>query len=40
VEVLDDWIAHSALYLYYFNRTNTPKKLRVFIEFLKEEFGT
>ncbi|MGY2291611.1 LysR substrate-binding domain-containing protein [Pseudomonas sp. SDO528_S397] len=38
VQVLDDWIAHSALYLYYFNRENTPKKLRVFIDYLKHEF--
>lgn len=39
VTVLDDWVTHSALYLYYFNRANTPKKLRVFIDFLKEEIG-
>ncbi|KAF1008345.1 MAG: hypothetical protein GAK32_02143 [Pseudomonas fluorescens] len=38
VEVLSDWIPDSAMYLYYFNRDNTPKKLRVFIDYLKDEF--
>ena len=39
VEVLADWITHSALYLYYFNRSNTPKKLRVFIDYLQQELN-
>ena len=39
VEVLGDWITHSALYLYYFNRSNTPKKLRVFIDYLHAQLG-
>ncbi|WP_160328450.1 MULTISPECIES: hypothetical protein [Pseudomonas] len=29
--------AHSALYLYDFNRSNTPKKLRVFIDYLQTQ---
>lgn len=34
--VLEDWSAPSTLYLYYFNRAHLPKKLRVFIDFVKE----
>ncbi|MGF6125201.1 DNA-binding transcriptional LysR family regulator [Pseudomonas frederiksbergensis] len=37
VAVLDDWIPAGTLYLYYFERNNTPKKLRAFIDFLKGE---
>ncbi|MBK5413210.1 LysR substrate-binding domain-containing protein [Pseudomonas sp. TH31] len=35
VSVLEDWVPTSTLYLYYFERNNTPKKLRAFIDFLK-----
>jgi DNA-binding transcriptional LysR family regulator len=37
VSVLEDWIPTGGLYLYYFERQNTPKKLRAFIDFLKAE---
>lgn len=37
VSVLEDWVPTSTLYLYYFERNNTPKKLRAFIDFLKGE---
>ncbi|MDN3223882.1 LysR family transcriptional regulator [Pseudomonas nunensis] len=37
VSVLDDWVPAGTLYLYYFERNNTPKKLRAFIDFLKGE---
>ncbi|MHC6226330.1 LysR family transcriptional regulator [Pseudomonas sp. X10] len=37
VAVLEDWSPPGTLYLYYFNRTNMPKKLRAFIDFLKHE---
>ncbi|MEB0048447.1 MULTISPECIES: LysR family transcriptional regulator [unclassified Pseudomonas] len=35
VSVLEDWVPTSTLYLYYFERSNTPKKLRAFIDFVK-----
>ncbi|WP_454727025.1 MULTISPECIES: LysR family transcriptional regulator [Cupriavidus] len=35
VSVLDGWIPRAGLYLYYYNRTGMPKKLRVFIDFAK-----
>ena len=37
VSVLEDWVPTSTLYLYYFERNNTPKKLRAFIDFLKAQ---
>ncbi|MFJ7795960.1 LysR family transcriptional regulator [Pseudomonas sp. NPDC096950] len=40
VSVLDDWVPAGTLYLYYFERNNTPKKLRAFIDFLKEQAET
>lgn len=40
VSVLDDWVPTGTLYLYYFERNNTPKKLRAFIDFLKEQAET
>ncbi|MFT4504797.1 LysR family transcriptional regulator [Caballeronia sp. 15711] len=36
VNVLDDWIPHEALYLYYYNPSGLPRKLRVFIDFVRE----
>jgi len=35
VSVLEDWIPTGGMFLYYFERQNTPKKLRAFIDFLK-----
>lgn len=35
VNVLDAWIPRTGLYLYYYNRTGMPKKLRVFIDFAR-----
>ena len=40
VSVLDDWVPSGTLYLYYFERNNTPKKLRAFIDFLKAQPDT
>ncbi|MGH8415850.1 MAG: LysR family transcriptional regulator [Pseudomonas sp.] len=37
IPVLEDWSAPCTLYLYYFNRAHLPKKLRVFIDFLKQD---
>ncbi|CAG9178522.1 LysR family transcriptional regulator [Cupriavidus pampae] len=39
VEVLPGWTSPAALYLYYYNRTAMPMKLRVFIDFLQSEIG-
>ncbi|MGO4330095.1 LysR family transcriptional regulator [Cupriavidus sp. 2TAF22] len=39
VSVLDGWIPRTGLYLYYYNRTGMPKKLRVFIDFAKAALG-
>jgi DNA-binding transcriptional LysR family regulator len=36
VNVLDDWIPRKALYIYYYNPSGLPRKLRVFIDFLRE----
>ncbi|CAD6534274.1 HTH-type transcriptional regulator PgrR [Paraburkholderia hiiakae] len=36
VNALDDWIARGALYLYYYNPSGMPRKLRVFIDFVRE----
>jgi DNA-binding transcriptional LysR family regulator len=36
VSVLDGWVPATALYLYYFHRSGMPRKLRVFIDFLRE----
>jgi DNA-binding transcriptional LysR family regulator len=36
VNVLDEWIPHGALYLYYYNPSGLPRKLRVFIDFVRE----
>jgi DNA-binding transcriptional LysR family regulator len=36
VNVLDDWIPREALYLYYYNPSGLPRKLRVFIDFVRE----
>lgn len=36
VRVLEEWSPAAGLYLYYFNRSSMPPKLRVFIDFLKE----
>jgi DNA-binding transcriptional LysR family regulator len=36
VNVLDDWIPRGALYLYYYNPNGMPRKLRVFIDFVRE----
>lgn len=35
VSVLDEWVPTGTMFLYYFERNNTPKKLRAFIDFLK-----
>lgn len=37
VRVLQDWSPQRSLSLYYFNRTAMPQKLRVFIDFLKQQ---
>lgn len=39
VEVLRGWTAPAALYLYYYNRSAMPMKLRVFIDFIQQELG-
>jgi DNA-binding transcriptional LysR family regulator len=39
VNLLDDWIPRKALYLYYYNPSGLPRKLRVFIDFLRERLG-
>ncbi|WP_109476217.1 LysR family transcriptional regulator [Paraburkholderia sp. C35] len=36
VNVLDEWVPRGALYLYYYNPTRLPRKLRVFIDFVRE----
>jgi DNA-binding transcriptional LysR family regulator len=36
VNVLDDWIPPEALYLYYYNPSGLPRKLRVFIDFARK----
>ncbi|RFU43998.1 LysR family transcriptional regulator [Paraburkholderia sp. DHOC27] len=36
VNVLDEWIPRGALYLYYYNPNGLPRKLRVFIDFVRE----
>jgi len=36
ISVLDDWVPRGALYLYYYNPSGMPRKLRVFIDFLRE----
>lgn len=36
VSVLDGWIPREALYLYYYNPGNLPRKLRVFIDFVRD----
>lgn len=36
VQVLAQWSPPCAMYLYYFNRSRMPKKLRVFIDFMRE----
>ncbi len=36
VSVLDSWIPRESLYLYYYNPSGMPKKLRVFIDFVKQ----
>lgn len=36
VQVLADWSPPMSLYLYYFNRSSMPPKLRVFIDFMKQ----
>jgi DNA-binding transcriptional LysR family regulator len=35
VRVLDGWVPSEGLYLYYYNRSGMPKKLRVFIDFVQ-----
>jgi DNA-binding transcriptional LysR family regulator len=37
VRILDDWSPPGGLYLYYFNRSSMPPKLRVLIDFLRRE---
>ncbi|WP_423195992.1 LysR family transcriptional regulator [Cupriavidus sp. H19C3] len=39
VEVLQGWTSPAALYLYYYNRSAMPMKLRVFIDFIQQEIG-
>jgi len=36
VTVLDDWVPPGSLYLYYYNPSDMPRKLRVFIDFVRE----
>lgn len=36
VSVLDAWVPPSSLYLYYYNPSGLPRKLRVFIDFVRE----
>lgn len=36
VSVLDGWVPNEAFYLYYYNPGRPPRKLRVFIDFLRE----
>jgi DNA-binding transcriptional LysR family regulator len=36
VNVLDEWIPRKALYLYYYNPSGLPRKLRAFIDFARE----
>jgi DNA-binding transcriptional LysR family regulator len=36
VSVLDEWVPPGALYLYYYNPNGLPRKLRVFIDFVRE----
>ncbi|MGH8780231.1 LysR family transcriptional regulator [Paraburkholderia sp.] len=36
VRVLEEWSPTAGLYLYYFNRSSMPPKLRVLIDFLKD----
>jgi DNA-binding transcriptional LysR family regulator len=35
ITVLDAWVPKTGLYLYYYHRSGMPKKLRVFIDFVK-----
>jgi DNA-binding transcriptional LysR family regulator len=35
VNVLDDWVPRTALYLYYYNPGGMPRKLRAFIDFAR-----
>jgi DNA-binding transcriptional LysR family regulator len=39
VSVLDGWVPPGALYLYYYNPNGMPRKLRVFIDFVRERLG-
>jgi DNA-binding transcriptional LysR family regulator len=39
VSVLDEWVPRGALYLYYYNPSGLPRKLRVFIDFVRERLG-
>lgn len=36
ITVLDDWIPRKTLYIYYYNPSGLPRKLRVFIDFVRE----
>jgi DNA-binding transcriptional LysR family regulator len=36
VSVIDEWVPPGALYLYYYNPNGLPRKLRVFIDFVRE----
>lgn len=36
VSALDDWVPREALYLYYYNPDGMPRKLRAFIDFVRE----
>ncbi|QGZ63070.1 LysR family transcriptional regulator [Paraburkholderia acidisoli] len=36
VSVLDEWVPAGALYLYYYNPNGMPRKLRAFIDFVRE----
>ena len=36
VTVLDDWVPRKTLYMYYYNPSGLPRKLRVFIDFVRE----
>jgi DNA-binding transcriptional LysR family regulator len=36
VQVLDGWVPSTGLYLYYFDRSGMPQKLRAFIDFLRQ----
>jgi hypothetical protein len=33
---LDDWVPRKALYMYYYNPSGLPRKLRVLIDFVRE----